>query len=70
MKKVTFTFTGDGSDQVADKFYTWVVDGGLEDQIADTLTDMTDENIEVDGISDFNNDTLDISIKSFFKTPK
>lgn len=70
MKKVTFTFVGNGSDQTADKFYSWVVDGGLEDYIVDTLTDLTDEEIEVDGISDFNNETYDISIRSFVKPAK
>jgi hypothetical protein len=70
MKKVTFTFVGNGSDQTAEKFYSWVVDGGLEDYIVDRLTELTDEEIQVDGICGFNNDTLDISIKSFIKPPK
>ena len=67
MKKVTISFVGNGSDQTADKFYSWIVDGGLEDYIVDTLTELTDENIEVDGICEFNNETLDISIKSSYK---
>ncbi len=61
MKKVTLTFVGADSDKIAQKFYTWVVDGGLEDGIIDTLSD---ETTEVEGISDFNNDTLDIAISS------
>ncbi|MBO6896939.1 MAG: hypothetical protein GY767_14800 [Shimia sp.] len=64
MKKVTVTFVGDGSDEVAQAFYTYFVDGGLEDQIIDTLTDNTAANIEVEGIMDINNDTLDIAIQS------
>lgn len=61
MKKVTLTFVGMNSDEIAQKFYTWVVDGGLEDSIIDTLSD---ESTEVEGISDFNNETLDIAISS------
>ena len=64
MKKVTITFVGFQSDEVAKSFYTWVVDGGLEDAIIDTLS--TDE-IEVEGIKDFNNETLDIAISSTMK---
>ena len=64
MKTVTFTFVGGGSDEVAQAFYTWVVDGGMEDQLIDGLTDLTAKNIDVDGIMDFNNDTLDIAFKS------
>lgn len=64
MKTVTFTFVGDGSDEVAQAFYTWVVDGGMEDQLIDGLTELTAKNIDVDGIMDFNNDTLDIAFKS------
>ncbi len=31
VKKVTLTFVGFNSDEVAQRFYTWAVDGGLED---------------------------------------
>ncbi len=61
MKKVTLTFIGDQSDEVAQKFYTWAIDGGLEDSIIDTLS--TPE-IAVEGITDFNNESLDIAITS------
>lgn len=61
MKKVTFTFVGFQSDEVAQRFYTWIVDGGLEDEIIDTLSR---DGISIDGVSDFNNDSLDIAISS------
>ncbi len=61
MQRVTFTFVGDNSDEIAHKFYTWVIDGGLEDSIIDTLTD---DEIKVEGIADFNNESLDIAILS------
>ena len=40
MKKVTFEFVGQDAEEMAQKFYTWFVDGGLEDQVVDTLSDM------------------------------
>ena len=61
MKKVTLTFVGFQSDEVAQAFYTWVVDGGLEDGIIDTLSN---SKVEVEGITDFNNESLDIAIGS------
>lgn len=61
MKKVTLTFVGFQSDKVAQSFYNWIVDGGLEDGIIDELSN---SEIEVEGISDFNNETLDIAISS------
>jgi hypothetical protein len=64
MKTVKFTFVGDNSDAVAQAFYTWVVDGGLEDQIIDELDRLTDGKTSVEGIMDFNNDSLDIAIRS------
>ena len=64
MRTVTFTFVGHGSDDVAQAFYTWFVDGGLEDQAIEVLTDNTAANIDVEGILDINNDTLDIAIHS------
>lgn len=63
MKNVTLTFVGDASDKIAQKFYTWVVDGGLEDTIIETLSS---EEIEVNGIKDSNNDSLSIAIESAF----
>lgn len=67
MRKVTVTFVGDGSDETAQAFYTYFVDGGLEDQVIDVLTDNTAPEIEVDGIFDLNNDTLDVAILSKMK---
>ena len=64
MRTVTFTFVGDKSDDVAQAFYTWVVDGGLEDQIIDTLDEQVGEGTSVEGIMVINNDTLDIAIRS------
>lgn len=64
MKTVSLTFVGDNSDAVAQAFYTWVVDGGLEDHIVEGLDRLTDDKTEVDGIFDINNDTLDIAMLS------
>jgi hypothetical protein len=44
---------GDNSDAVAQAFYTWVIDGGLEDQIIDELDRLTDGKTSVEGIMDF-----------------
>jgi hypothetical protein len=61
MKSVTITFVGHRSEEVAERFYTWVVDGGLEDSIIDTLSD---DEIDVQGILDINNDSLSLAIVS------
>lgn len=66
MKTVSVTFVGDGSDEVAQAFYTWFVDGGLEDQVIQVLTENTAESIEVKGITEINNDDLTIAIGSSF----
>jgi hypothetical protein len=68
MRNVTITFVGDGSDEVAQAFYTYFVDGGLEDTVTEVLTDNTPDNIEVDGLFDLNNDTLQIAVSSRFVT--
>lgn len=61
MSKVEICFSGYKNDVVAKKFYTWIVDGGLEDAIIDTLSDSS---ISVEGISDFDNEKLKITISS------
>ena len=61
MKKVEISFSGFKNDVVAQRFYTWVVDGGLEDVIIDTLSD---NSISVEGVSDFDNEKLKITISS------
>lgn len=57
MKKVTFTFVGQESDLMAERFYTWYIDGGLEDYIIDTLTETGPSKVDT---IESNNDTLDI----------
>lgn len=57
MKQVTFTFVGQDSDIMAQKFYTWYVDGGLEDEVVDTLSGIGPSEVET---IEINNDTLDI----------
>lgn len=64
MKKVTLTFVGHQSNDVAQAFYTWLVDGGLEDQLTETLTNNVGGDVEVDGVFDLNNETLDVAILS------
>lgn len=66
MKQVTLTFVGFRSDEVAQKFYSWLIDGGLEDGLIDELS--TDE-IRVEGIKDWNNDTLQLAVLSNDNTP-
>ncbi|MFZ2958163.1 MAG: hypothetical protein WA705_14845 [Candidatus Ozemobacteraceae bacterium] len=60
MKRVTVTFAGPQSDELAKKFYAYLVDGGLEDQVSDTLS-TKDLDLE---ITDFNNETLDVLFSS------
>lgn len=57
MKKVTFTFVGQDAEEMAQKFYTWYVDGGLEDQVIDTLSEMGPSNVDT---IEIDNDTFDI----------
>jgi len=64
MKKVTFTFVGQDSDSMAQQFYTWFVDGGLEDQIVDTLSEMGPSNVE---LIEINNDSLDLVMGCSYK---
>ena len=64
MKKVTFTFVGQDSELMAQKFYTWFVDGGLEDHVLDTLSDMGPSNVE---LIEINNDSLDLILGCTFK---
>ncbi|TOK36167.1 hypothetical protein CGI20_17585 [Vibrio parahaemolyticus] len=59
MKKVTLTFVGEGSERIADKFYSWLSDGGLEDSLIETLSD---REVSVVGISDMDNETRDVVI--------
>ncbi|MDF2154649.1 hypothetical protein [Vibrio sp. CAU 1672] len=59
MKKVTLTFVGEGSERVANKFYTWLADGGLED---DLIENLSDRDVSVVGITDFDNETLDVVV--------
>jgi len=63
MKKVTLTFIGDRSEFVAQQFYSWMVDGGLEEIIIDGLSD---ESVEVDGIIDYDSDNLEVALVSYF----
>jgi len=62
MKKVTLNFIGDRSEQVAEKFFSWLIDGGLEDTLIEGLSD---ETVEVDGVIDFDNQNLEAVIASY-----
>lgn len=61
MKTVAITFVGYQSDEIAQKFYTWIVDGGLEDSI---ISELSDDQVKVGGIVDFSNESLSIAIES------
>lgn len=39
MKKVTISFEGERAAEMAKKFFTYLVDGGLEDSVNDHLSD-------------------------------
>jgi len=39
MNSVTITFKGDRAQEMAQKFFTYLVDGGLEDAVIDHLSD-------------------------------
>jgi len=41
MKKVTITFEGKRAEEMAGKFFSYLVDGGLEDTVIDHLSDAT-----------------------------
>ncbi len=62
MRKVTLNFIGDRSELVAEKFYGWLIDGGLEEIIAQGLSD---EVVDVDGIIDFDNENLEVAFASY-----
>lgn len=64
MKKVTFTFVGQESDKMAQELYTWFVDGGLENQIVDTLSDKGPSNVEV---TEINNEDLGVILNCSYK---
>ncbi|BBM64854.1 hypothetical protein VA249_15000 [Vibrio alfacsensis] len=61
MKKVTLTFIGEGSEQVAEKFYAWMTEGGLEDSMIEHLSD---REVSVVGINDMDNETRDVVINT------
>lgn len=60
-KNVTFQFTGKDAEKVAQAFYTWYVDGGLEDQVVDTLSNMTEMDVET---TEIDNENLIVTIQS------
>lgn len=64
MKNVTFTFVGQDSEQMAQQLYTWVIDGGLEDQLVDGLSEMGPSDVE---IIEIDNENLDIVLGCSYK---
>lgn len=64
MKKVTFTFVGQDSEIMAEKFYTWYVDGGLEDLVVDTLSETGPANVET---VEIDNNNLEIVLGCNYK---
>lgn len=59
MKNVTFTFVGQDAEEMAQQFYTWFIDGGLEDQVVETLSEMGPSAVEV---IEFDNNKMDIVV--------
>jgi hypothetical protein len=62
MRKVTLNFIGDRSENMAEAFYTWLLDGGLEDTLIEGLST---EDVELDGVIDFDNQNLEVVLASY-----
>lgn len=62
MRKVTLNFIGDRSENMAEAFYTWLLDGGLEDTLIEGLST---EEVELDGVIDFDNQNLEVVLASY-----
>lgn len=56
MKSVRIDFAGEKSEEMAKRFYAYLVDGGLEDQLIEALSD---KGVTLE-ISDLNNDDLTV----------
>lgn len=54
---VTLEFHGKDAEKIAERAYYLLVDGGLEDQIIDTLSEECDLSIEADGCDNENHIT-------------
>lgn len=54
---VTLEFHGKDAEKIAERAYYLLVDGGLEDQIIDTLSEECDLSIEPDGCDNENHIT-------------
>lgn len=67
MKNVTFTFVGQNSKKMAEQFYYWFIDGGLQDQIEETLSEMGPSEV---GVIEFDNDSMDIIVGCRHKSNK
>lgn len=63
MSHVTLSFEGDDADAMAERFYVWLVDGGLEDEVVDTLSTETQQ-VSIDH---FDNDARSVR---FLITPR
>jgi hypothetical protein len=61
MKTVKIQFYGNNSDEFAQKFYTFLLDGGLEDYIIDNISDQ-DSSLEIE---DFDNEKMKVIFKCF-----
>ena len=64
MKKVTFEFVGQDAEKMAQQFYTWFVDGGLEDQVVDTLSEMGPSEVE---LIEIDNEKLNLILNCKYK---
>lgn len=58
-KSVTFVFEGEQAGKVAEYFYHWYVDGGLQDQVEETLSENLEADIETTAID---NETLTVTL--------
>lgn len=62
MRKVTLNFIGERSEMMAERFYNWLIDGGLEDILIEGLSD---EVVELDGVIDFDHENLEVALSSY-----
>ena len=59
--EVKLKFSGFKSEEVAQRFYTYLVDGGLEDGLIDILSG---GDVSVEGVGEIDNQNLVVTIES------
>jgi len=60
MKQVTLCFEGTHAEEAAEKFFHYLVDGGLEDKLIDVLSD---DGVQIEGFSKIDTENLSVSFE-------